>query len=318
MRPIFTAALSLLAAAPLGAQSAALSSPDGTLLRRIVYPLPPFNRLAPAQAKELSRYCTRAEYDSARADRAFALEKLSYASDGLRVVAYWYAPAGAPAGRRPLVIYNRGSWVAGDQAPVLAPLLRRLARAGFVVLAPQYRGSDGGEGRDEMGGADVADVLNLLPLAARLPSADTSRIFMYGESRGGMMTMQAIRRGMPLLAAATVGAFSDFEATIAADERSRAAAPTIWPDFDSRREQIAESRSAIRWAETLDVPLLILHGGVDEAISPAQPLALAARLQSLGRPYELHIFAGGTHTLGERSRIRDSLVIGWFRDHLPE
>ncbi len=318
MRPFFTAALALLATAPLRAQSAAGFGTDGTLLRRVGYTLPPFDRLAPTQAKELSRYCTRAEYDSTRADSAFALEKLAYASDGLRVVAYRYAPARALASRRPLVIYNRGSWVAGDQAPVLAPLFRRLARAGFVVLAPQYRGSDGGEGRDEMGGADVDDVLNLLPLAAQLPSTDTSRIFMYGESRGGMMTMQAIRRGMPLLAAATVGAFSDFEATIAADERSRAAAPMIWSDFDSRREEIAESRSAIRWAEALEVPLLILHGGADEAISPAQPLALAARLQSLGRPYELHIFAGGTHTLGERSRLRDSLVIGWFRDHLPE
>ena len=88
------------------------------------------------------------------------LSKLHYASDGLRVVAYLYSPS-ATRSRLPVVIYTRGSYVAGDLAPALAPLLRRLARAGFLVLAPQYRGSDGGEGHDELGGADVADVADV-------------------------------------------------------------------------------------------------------------------------------------------------------------
>jgi dipeptidyl aminopeptidase/acylaminoacyl peptidase len=215
-----------------------------------------------------------------------------------------------------VVIYNRGSYVAGDLAPALAPLLRRFARAGFYVLAPQYRGSDGGEGRDELGGADVADVLNLLPLAARLDHADTSRLFMYGESRGGMMTYQAIRRRMPLKAAATVGGFTDVEAVMAADERSRKAAATIWPDFEARREEIVRTRSARLGADELDVPLLLLHGRQDKQVSASQSLDLALRLHALGRPYELHVFADESHTLGERSETRDSLVIAWFQAHL--
>jgi hypothetical protein len=35
---------------------------------------------------------------------------------------------------------------------------------------------------------------------------------MYGESRGGMMTFQAIRRDLPVDAAAVFGAFTDLEA----------------------------------------------------------------------------------------------------------
>ena len=48
MRSLFTAALALVGAVPLLAQNAATSPPDGTLLGRLRYPLPPFDRLTPA------------------------------------------------------------------------------------------------------------------------------------------------------------------------------------------------------------------------------------------------------------------------------
>src|SRR5207247_311744 len=70
-----------------------------------------------------------------------------------------------------------------------------LASHGFVILASQYRGNDGGEGREEFGGADVNDVINLLSIAASLPDADPKNVFLYGLSRGGMMTFLALQRG---------------------------------------------------------------------------------------------------------------------------
>jgi dipeptidyl aminopeptidase/acylaminoacyl peptidase len=61
------------------------------------------------------------------------------------------------------------------------------------------------------------------------------------------------------------------------------------------------------------VPLLILHGGADPQVSPRQALRLALRLDERAHPYELHILAGGSHTLAEQAVVRDSLVIAWFR-----
>ncbi|HEX2189452.1 MAG TPA: prolyl oligopeptidase family serine peptidase [Longimicrobiaceae bacterium] len=291
---------------------------DGQVVSRAAYRLAPFDSLAADQQRALTRQGEREGYERARRDAGFTLSRLRYRSDGLEVVAYLAAPAAPGAGRLPVVVYNRGSWVMGDQAPVLAPLLHRLVEAGFVVVAPQYRGSDGGEGRDEMGGADVADVLNAVTLARSLPGADPERLYMYGESRGGMMTYQAIREGAPVRAAAVVGAFTDVEATMAGDERSRGAAPQIWPDWEQRRAEIVERRSALRWADRLAVPLLILHGGADRSVSPRQSLALAERLDALGRPYELHVFAGEGHTLAGRHEARDRQVAEWFRRHSPE
>ncbi len=228
---------------------------------RVVYRLPPFDSLTSTQQRELRRYSTADEYDWTRRDGRFTLEKVRYRSGNLTVVAYLYTPSENRSHRLPAIIYNRGSYIAGDLAPVLAPLFHRLGQAGFVVLAPQYRGSDGGEGVDELGGADVDDVLNAMTLAGSLGQIDTTRIFMYGESRGGMMTYQALRRGAPVRAAATVGAFTDLAAMVDADTNVRAMARQIWPGFDTTRAKLSEPRSAVRWAEELHTPLLLLHGG---------------------------------------------------------
>ena len=294
------------AAAPVG----------GTIVSEVPYSLPAFDLLPAGQQREVTRHGTREAYEEARQDRRFSLRKVRYLSDGLKVTAYLYEPAEPGTGRRPAIVFNRGSWVAEDQAPALTPIFHRLAAEGFVVVAPQYRGSDGGEGKDDIGGADLADVTNALALARALPSVDAANLFLYGHSRGGMMVYQALRDGAEVRAAATVGAFTDLEATIAGDARSRSTVEKAWPDFDRRRQEITERRSAIRWVEALRVPLLILHGGDDPQISPRQSLDLALRLQELGRPYELHVFAGEGHSLSGRADARDRQVAEWFRAHL--
>src|SRR4029453_242522 len=80
-----------------------------------------------------------------------------------------------------------------------------LAGNGFVVLASQYRGNDGGEGLEEVGGADGGDVVALVSLASSLSYSDPKNIFFYGLSRGGMMTFLALARGAAVNAAAVVG-----------------------------------------------------------------------------------------------------------------
>jgi dipeptidyl aminopeptidase/acylaminoacyl peptidase len=288
---------------------------DGEIVADVPYAPAPFSQLPEALQKEVRRQATPEAYEATRSDSRFVLRKLRYGSDGLQVVAYLYRPASPGPGRMPAVIYCRGSYVAGDQAPVLAPVFHRLAAAGFVVVAPQYRGSDGGEGHDDMGGADVHDVVNALALARALPYVDAEEVFLYGESRGGMMTFQALRDGARVRAAATVGAFTDLEAMLAANPRVKNLASQIWPDFAARRGESAARLSALRGADRLSVPLLLLHGGDDPQVSPRQSLDLALRLEELGRPYEVHIYAGEGHVLSGRAEQRDRQVADWFLAH---
>jgi dipeptidyl aminopeptidase/acylaminoacyl peptidase len=283
-----------------------------TIVERKVFTVPEYHTL-----KGIERYATRDEYDAARTDRRFQLEKLTYESGGLRVHAYLYAPAkaGAPL---PAVVYNRGSFTRTEFADELLTTFHRLAKAGFIVIAPMYRGSGGAEGRDEMGGADLEDLMNVRAVVGEIPSIDSRNLFLYGESRGGMMVFQASRDRFSARAAAVFGAFTDLESFFREQPRAAEMAPKIWPGYEKDGAAIRERRSAIRWAEKLDVPLLILHGGRDESVSPTHALALASRLQVLGKPYELVIRSGANHVLTEWREERDRHAVEWFRKHIQK
>ena len=276
---------------------------------------PAWTELAAAPRRELSRYADSTAYETARADTSFAARRWRYRSDSAEVVALVLRPRAA--GRRPAIVYCRGSYIQQGLETVFLPQLHRFARAGFFVVAPQYRGSEGGTGRDDMGGADVEDVLAAVRLVAAQPDVDRNAVYLYGESRGGMMTLQAIRDGARVRAAATVGAFTDLDSLFQADARSAAMATKIWPDYETRHDEIALRRSALRWADRIRVPLLILHGGGDTGVPPRQSEQLDVALTRTRAPHELRIVPGGSHTLGEHAAFRDSLVVSWFGTHAP-
>lgn len=148
------------------------------------------------------------EVESKHKDRVECY-RIKYLSDGLKVVGFIVKPKLENA-KFPVLIYNRGGnreFSAIDEE--ILKYLSKLSSKNYVVLASQYRGNDGGQGREEFGGKDINDVLNLLLLAKRLPYADPDRIVMLGYSRGGMMTYLAIKEGAEIKAAAVVGGITD-------------------------------------------------------------------------------------------------------------
>jgi dipeptidyl aminopeptidase/acylaminoacyl peptidase len=268
-----------------------------------------------ASIPKIEQYASPDEYETARRDSRYELTRLAYDSDGLTVYAYHYAPR-QPKGRLPVVVFNRGSYIWKQFAGEYLTLFHRLAEAGFLVIAPMYRGSGGAAGRDELGGADLADLLNVTKLIARLPNADPDQVFMYGESRGAMMTYQAIREKFPMRAAAVYGGFTNLAELAAPGGKFASAATMIWPDYAEHTPEIVRRRSALQWPDQFATPILIMHGGADSDVPPAQALALAMRLQELGKPYELIIRAGAHHVLTEWRTERDAHAIDWFRRHM--
>ena len=289
---------------------------DGTIVERETYQFPSYEKAL--QTTKIRGITSKEEYERAIRDTNFEFQRLKYMSDGLKVTAYLYKPTRVSGSKLPAIIFNRGSFILGDVAPELISSFHRLASEGFVVLAPMYRQSDGGEGRDEMGGGDVNDLINSVALAKSLGFIDVNNLFLYGESRGGVMTYLAIKRNFPANAAAVFGAFTDMEALIkdTPDVHSPQLLNQIWPDFDSRKDEIFRSRSAIFWPESLSTPLLIMHGGADRGVNPSQSLTLAQKLQSLGKTYELIIYAGDGHRLARNQEDRDRRAIAWFKKHM--
>ena len=294
----------------------AAQSKDGAIVEQQTYQFPSYERAL--QTTNIRDITSKEEYEKAIRDTNFEFRRVKYMSDGLKVIAYVYKPTRVTGGKLPAIIFNRGSLILGDIAPELVSMFHRLASQGFVVLAPMYRQSDAGEGRDEMGGGDVNDLMNSAALAKSLEFIDVNNLFLYGESRGGVMTYLAMKRNFPANAAAVYGAFTDMEALI--KERPEVYRPQlltrIWPDFDSRKDEIFRSRSAIFWPESLGLPVLIMHGGADWSVNPSHSLTIAQKLQSLGKTYELIIYAGDGHRLARNQEDRDRRAVAWFRKHM--
>jgi dipeptidyl aminopeptidase/acylaminoacyl peptidase len=296
--------------------STALAADDGSLVERKTYSFPSYEQAV--QATNVEYYTDKISYEAAVNDTRFEFQKLTYFSDGLKVIAYSYQPKQIGGRKFPAIIFNRGSVVRGDIAPELIAVFHRMASEGFVVLAPMLRQSDGGEGRDEVGGADVNDLMNILPLARSLAFVDMNNLFMVGESRGGMMTYQAIAKGFPVNAAAVFGAFTDMQELLDSHPKQYPAPmlSQLWPNYESRKSEIAKARSAIFWADRLSVPLLIMHGGGDKSVNTEQSLTLAQQLQKLGRVYELVVYAEDNHYLSRNQEDRDRRAIAWFRKYV--
>jgi dipeptidyl aminopeptidase/acylaminoacyl peptidase len=257
---------------------------------------------------------SRADFDAARADARYEILQFTYVSDGLTVGAYLYRPRTPAAGKQPVIVFNRGSFVRPNGfAGEMLVMAHRHAEAGFLVVAPHYRGSNGWAGKDELGGADLQDLMNLAPQLKRIPGADAARVFLAGESRGGAMVYMALRDGFPARAAAVWGAFTDLAPLTAPGGPQAKAAGFVWPDFEQRKDAIIRTRSAMYWADRIGVPVLIMHGGADQDIPVEQSRRMDSELTRLGKPHDLIVFDGQQHVIGGKGAERDAAAIAWFR-----
>ena len=216
----------------------------------------------------------------------------------------------------PVIIFNRGGHESFQELTdaVLVHGLARMASWGYVVAASQYRGADGGEGHDEFGGRDVDDVMNLLRVLDHEQHADTSRLGIFGWSRGGLMTYLVLARTDRFRATVVGGGISDAFAWVDARPEMETIFRGIIPGFDKDRTSALEARSPVRWADKIcpNTLILILHGSADWRVEPRQSVEMAAQLIRLRHPVRLTVFEGGDHAIHEHTDEVDLLIRRWF------
>jgi len=244
---------------------------------------------------------------------------IAYMSDGLKIRGLMAKPKGTQ--KHPCIIYNRGGNREFGKLLVAhgALHLGKLAKEGYVVIASQYRGNDGSEGKEEFGGKDVNDVLALTEVLKEIESADVSNIGMYGWSRGGMMTYIALTKTDKIKAAVVGGAVADSYLSISdRPEMETSVLAELIPNYEDNKEEELYKRSAIKWADKFpkDVPILMLHGNADWRVKPEQSLNLALEFEKYRIPYRLIMFEGGDHGISEHKKEVNEQVIDWFEKYL--
>jgi len=144
---------------------------------------------------------------------------------------------------------------------------------------------------------------------------------MLGVSRGGMMTYLALKNKVPVRAAAVIAGPSDLEAMAAyrsdfvnGDEFYDGWAK-VWPDYEHKKSEYFRARSAVAWADQIDVPVLILHSRGDSKVQVSQAFAIAEKLQQYKKEYELVIYSKDGHSLPLHRTDRNQHILRWFQAH---
>lgn len=246
---------------------------------------------------------------------------ITYWSDGLKVKGFLIKPKAK--GKYPCIIYNRGgSLEFGSLTHHVSSIglgeLAQLANEGYIIAASQYRGNGGGEGKEEYGGADVNDVLNLIPLLANTPEADTSKIGIFGWSRGGAMSFLTMKRTNKIKVAVVGGAATDYLAGAKEHRRLDRHWSSFVPGYKENRTAALRQRSVIHWVDQLprDVPFLLLQGNLDWKVKPKYILNLALEFEKYLIPYRLMMYEKGGHSIREHYEEVFRQITNWFDRYL--
>jgi dipeptidyl aminopeptidase/acylaminoacyl peptidase len=251
--------------------------------------------------------------------------EITYISDGLRVKGYLSLPT-SPSfgpilpGRHPAIIFCRGGnknygAIEASDVSYYTQLL------GYVAVGSQYRGNMGGQGQDQFGGGDVNDVVNLIPLLKSLPEVDPDHIGLVGASRGGMMAYMTLRKQTlagtnDIKVAVIVSGSADL--FFAAQKQSDMLNGVFIPLIGGTPQQLPkeyEARSAVYWANDINVPILLQHGDQDVHVYIDEANKMAAELQKYGKNYKYTVYPGRGHDLFGLEQARTELLT-WLKSYL--
>jgi dipeptidyl aminopeptidase/acylaminoacyl peptidase len=130
-----------------------------------------------------------------------AFSKVSYPSpvDGLEIPAYLFLPLNprGPKGHPALIWIHGGVHSSFSSSSI--PLIRRAVERGYIVIAPDYRGSSGYGAAFydaiDYGGYEIDDALAAVDyLKANVAAADQDRLGLIGWSHGGFITLHGLIR----------------------------------------------------------------------------------------------------------------------------
>ncbi|AWB44211.1 S9 family peptidase [Paenibacillus sp. CAA11] len=232
----------------------------------------------------------------------------SYAPSATRIQ---FEPA--PDDKYPVLIYCRGGM--GKFGSVRTKWMESFCRHGYIVFAPCYRGNEGGEGRDEFGGADLEDVASTYRFLQQLVFVNPAEISIMGFSRGAINAAQAASQLKDVHRLILWGGVSDLAQTYEQRVDLRRMLKRVLGGTPSKVPEAYQFRSPALFAPDLNCPVLVIHGEQDTQVDIEQGRTMYRVLKSLNKQVWLHSYPQSGHifadTLFEKAVNR---MMTWIRE----
>jgi len=228
----------------------------------------------------------------AASDGRMQMQKITYRSKAgdLDVPAFVFQPLRlrGPKGHPAIVWVHEN--IRGHLYEHYIPYIREATSRGYIVIAPEYRGSIG-YGKTyydaiDYGGNEVDDVVTAVDvLKAKYPQADPARIGIIGWSHGGMITLLAIFRNPALFrtAVAMVPVTNLFQrlAWKGVERQHQMIDPqNRYGGLPAERRDVYKDRSPVYSVDKLAIPLLVHVTKNDEDVNIEEDMQLVDALRS--------------------------------------
>ena len=233
--------------------------------------------------------------------------------DGLEISAFVYKPKDIEAGKCLPTILNIHGGPEGQYRPGLALLTQYFVYTGYMVVAPNIRGSSG-YGKTYMALDNVKkrmdsikDIVALREYLKTTPEVDVNKLVLMGGSYGGFMVLACMAFYPGLWAAGIdlVGIFNFVTFLQNTASYRRALREAEYGSLEHDREFL-ESISPINSADKIKAPLFIIHGANDPRVPLSEAEQVVSELKKHGRTAELLVYSDEGHGLSKLKNRLDA------------
>jgi uncharacterized protein len=244
---------------------------------------------------------------------SFTRYLISWDSDGLRQYGFANIPKGKQKRAVVMVLHGYVNPSTYSLTTYTTRYADALARAGFVVLHPNYRGHPPSQGsaNDLFRVGYALDGLHLLGSLRQqagsqgiFATADATRVGLWGHSMGGGIAQRVlVLRPSWVKAAVLYGAMSS-------DERENA--DRIYNFYSNRTRGEFEYNTPEKWLRLISpfyflsrvtAQISVHHGTADESVPYAWSVRYCKEMKRLGKPISCNAYTGAPHLFGRGSRV---------------
>lgn len=233
---------------------------------------------------------------------------------GVNVPALLLEPENFVPGKSPAVVFVHGGPASEAAVHLVKPpwtcYLNALLEAGFLVLLPNYRGSNGVSlewtivTSEQRGVVDVDDVMAAKTFLQASGLASPDRVAAVGPSYGGYLTLMALARSSQewVCAASLWGMWDPVNLRIA------------WVVDNGELPDLAD-RTPNNLLNKMHSPLLAIHGAHDTMSTVDEVNRASEVLQSNGTPCEVHIYED-VHGLPLYTDEAAEVLVAFLKKHM--
>jgi len=227
-------------------------------------------------------------------------------------------------GTAPVVVMPHGG-PTGQTVDSFSPRAVLLVSRGYVVIAPNVRGSTG-YGMEfekanfkDLGGADLKDEIAGVDFLKATGFIDAKKVGIWGGSYGGFMTLMAIGKNPDLWAAAVdeYGILDWYTMLAHEDARLQEYEKSLLGDPVADKA-VYEASSPLKYIRDEKAPLLVLQGERDIRVPKEEAEQVVDILKKEGRTVDAVYYPEEGHGFIKREHQVDELTrsVGWFDKYL--